>query len=206
MDAQFLAELNERLFVHYADGQWRAPLGQRLLPVLPFDDGRMGRIVCAEDADIERALSSLGKGGVADIAALQHAWDRIQPMARQLRLLEGVEDRVSSPQRPSVPGEGPVVLLSAAQTPVADLVGVLLSSVARGVLWKPAPGAAASAHLVARALGPLMGGNLAMVQGDHDTGGLLVNRGALVWASPHAVPQGFAPPALILAAKAPHRR
>lgn len=206
MDALFLAELNERLFVHFSQGRWRSPLGQRLLPVLALGEGRMGRIVCGEAPDIERALGALGMGEVPSVAALEQAWDSVQAAATHVRQREGLEDAPAPLVLPPVPGEGPVVLLSAAQTPVADLVGVLLSSVARGVLWKPAPGAAASAHLVMRALGPLVGGNLALVQGDHQTGALLAKRGTLVWASPDPVPQGFGPPALILSAKAPRRR
>ena len=205
MDASFLAELNERLFVQFAQGLWRAPLGQRLLPVLPFDGGRMGRIVCAEQRDIERALIGLGAGH-ADLSAMHAAWQDLQHTARALRTVEGFADSTHSTHALTLPGQGPLVLLSAAQTPIAVLAGLLLAGATRGVLWKPAPAAAASAHLLMRAMGPLAGGNLALLQGDHQTGAGLTGKGALIWASPLPVPEGLGDPVLSLAATAPRRR
>lgn len=201
-EAQFLAELNERLFVHYAQGQWRSPLGQRLLPVLPYDGDRVGQIVCAEGADVTRAVQSVGAGAVPQRQPLHAAWLRAQPVAKRLRWIEGFEEASDTPAEVAIPGQGPLILLSAAETPLSVLVAALLAGLERGVVWKPAPRAAASAHLVMRTLGPLAGGRLAMIQGDHQTGRLLHGQGALIWASAAPPPTGDTP-ALILAAKAP---
>lgn len=201
MDALFLAELNERLFVHFIQGAWRVPSGARLLPVLPFDRGRMGRIACADRLEVARACAGLGQGRVAPPAALAAAYEAQRAVLADLRALEGFDDPAAPPPVLDLPGEGPLVLLSAAQTPVALLAGVLIAGARRGVLWKPAPRAAASAHLMMGDLGPLAGGNLALLQGDHATGALLRGRGALIWASPDANPEA----ALSLPATAPHR-
>jgi hypothetical protein len=206
MDALFLAELNERLFVQFIQGQWRAPTGARLLPVLPFDNGRMGQIVCAEAPDLARARVGLGRGVPAPEAALVTAYEGVRADLAALRRMEGGVDRAGPVAPVDLPGAGPVLLLSAARTPVAVLAGVLLAAARRGVLWKPAPRAAASAHLMVRGLGPLMDGNLALVQGDHATGTALVaGEGAVVWASDAPVPEGVTP-ALILGATGPRRR
>ncbi|MCB1407449.1 MAG: hypothetical protein KDK01_14640 [Rhodobacteraceae bacterium] len=207
MDALFLAELNERLFVQFSQGRWRAPLGQRLLPVRRFDGDRMGRIVCAESADLDRALLGLGQGQGVDREALWAAWEGLCDTARALRAVEGFDDRTQdTPAEPVLAEAGPMILLSAADAPLAGLVAVLIAGAEHGVLWKPAPGAAASAHLVMRALGPLAVGNLALVQGDHATGAALAGLGPLVWASAGAVPKALCAPLVSLSARAPRRR
>ncbi|GAB4261498.1 MAG: hypothetical protein Kow0013_06100 [Pararhodobacter sp.] len=206
MDAQFLAELNERLFVHFIQGQWRAPTGARHLPVLPFDGARVGRIVCAEARDVARARAGLGQGAPAPPDRLRAAYEALRGDLAALRRREGAVDPAGPPRAQAVPGEGPMVLLSAAAVPVSTLAGVILAAAGRGVLWKPAPGAAASAHLLVRGLGPLMDGNLALVQGDHATGAaVLAGGGAVVWASDASAPEGVAP-VLSLAATDPRHR
>jgi len=201
MDALFLAELNERLFVHFIQGAWRVSSGARLLPVLRFDAGRVGRIACAEAADVARARVGLGAGSPAPRAALTAAYEALRGPLAALRAMEGFDDPADTPLALTLPGTGPLVLLSAASTPVATLAGVLLAGVTRGVLWKPAPLAAASAHLMMRDLGPLADGNLALVQGDHTTGAEVAGQGALVWASPEGRPGA----ALSLPARVRHR-
>jgi len=203
LDPLFLAELNERLFVQFADGRWIAPLGDRHLPVLPFDNGRIGRLICAEAADVGRATRGLRRGSGA---ALAGAYDAIRPMLSSLRAMEGADDPADAPPRvPVLPdGDGPLVLLSAADCPVARLAAILIAGAARGLLWKPAPRAAASAHLLMRALGPVSQGGLAMVQGDHASGALAAAQGRLIWASAQPVPAALGP-ALNLWATAPRR-
>jgi acyl-CoA reductase-like NAD-dependent aldehyde dehydrogenase len=205
MDALFLAELSERLIVHYSQGQWRAPMGQRQIPVARYDGAHLGRIVCAEATDIERAVAGL-RGASEAQGAITEAWRLLRPLAAQLRHVEGFDDPADMLAVQRLPGKTPLVMLSAAQTPIAALVAVLVAGAGRGVLWKPAPNAAASAHLVMRALGPLSGGSLALVQGDHTTGAVLAGMGDLVWASDAPVPDGLGVPMLTLSAKAPRRR
>lgn len=196
--ALFRAELNERLFTHFVNGRWRAPRGVRLLPVMQIAPGRAGRIVCAGGEDLARLRLEPAPAGAA---AAGYAAAR--PALVALRHDEGFDDPVTEPcAAPALPGAGPLVLLSAAATPVALLAGVLLAGAARGVLWKPAPGAAASAHLLMQALAPATGRAVALVQGDHATGALAAGQGALVWASPAPAPL---PAALSLAARVPPR-
>ena len=180
MDPLFLAELNERLFVHFIAGRWMAPLSDRLAEVLAFDSGRMGRLACAGDADVARALAGLRPGRAQ---GLEQAYAEAAPMLRRLRALEGFTDPVAAPVPAALPGQGPLVLLSAAAVPMADLTGLLIAGAARGLIWKPAPRAAASAHLLMRALGPRAAGGLALLQGDHASGALMAGQGALLWAS-----------------------
>jgi len=209
VDALFLAELNERLFVQFSQGLWRAPLGQRHLDVFPIDEARVGRIVCAEPADVTRAMSGLGQGH-ADPNHLQDVWLAERLTAMKLRAIEGFDDQAQSVAVPVLSGRdvisGPVVLLSAADTPLDAIVQVMLAGAELGVLWKPAPKAAASAHYVMRALGPLAGGNLAMVQGDHATGLAVAGQGRLIWASAQPVPEELGTPALKLSARVPRRQ
>ncbi len=204
IDPLFLAELNERLFVQFVGGRWMAPLGERHLRALPLEGARMGRLVCAGPGDIARARLGMEPTAVQG-SGLGAAYAPLRRMLQDLRRVEGFDDPVDAPMPLALPGLGPLVLLSAAGTPVSDVAAVLFAGAARGVLWKPAPRAAASAHLLMRALGPLAGGNLALVQGDHQTGALAAGQGALVWASPAAVPPGLAP-VLSLAARVPPRR
>lgn len=206
MDPLFLAELNERLFVQFSQGRWRAALGQRLLPVRQFDGNRLGRIACADEADLERALQGLGQGAGVDAAALHAAWAGLHDTAGALRAVEGYDDPPAEARDIVLPGAGPLMLLSAADAPLSALVAVLIAGADRGILWKPAPGGAASAHLVMRALGPLAAGNLALVQGDHATGAALAERGPLIWASARPVPDALGAPLLNLSARAPRRR
>lgn len=184
IDPQFRAELNERLFTCYIGGRWTAPLGTRAVPVHPFDGGRMGTIACAEQGDIARAVAGL-RGPPPERAALEEAYAGSAYLLRALRREEGYADAVARPVMPATlpPGDGPLIVLSAAATALARIVGVLIAGAGRGVIWKPAPRAAASAHLLMRALGPVSGTRLAMVQGDHATGALLAGQGGLVWLS-----------------------
>jgi hypothetical protein len=194
-----LAEMKERLLVHFAAGAWRVPVSVRAVP------GSLGPVVAGGAADVARALRA------ARVQATQ--LDAPQPLtifpaqtARalcDLRRFEGYEDDPLAPHAWRVPDLPPAaVLLSSAQTPVALLVALLAAGARSGLVWKPAPGAAASGHVVMDALGRKAPGALAMVQGDHATGALLAAEGPLIWASPAPVPAGLRP-ALTLSAKAP---
>lgn len=181
-DALFLAELNERLFVHFVAGRWMAPLSDRLLAVRPFDGARMGRLACGDGRDALRAVAGLHPGRAE---GLDQAYAALRPRLAALRALEGFADPVGAPLPADLPGQGPLVLLTAGAEPVARLAGLLIAAAPRGVIWKPAPAAAASAHLLVAALGPLAGRGIALVQGDHATGAALMAAGLLV-VSPSA--------------------
>lgn len=173
-DPLFLAELNERLFVHFVAGRWMAPLSSRLLAVRPFDGARMGRLACGDEGDVRRALAGLRAGQAAGLAS---AYDALRPRLAALRALEGFDDPAELVMSADLPGQGPLVLLSAGAEPVARLAGLLIAAAPRGVLWKPAPAAAASAHLLVAALGPRAAGGIALLQGDHATGAALMRAG-----------------------------
>uniref|UniRef100_UPI002AFF92F6 hypothetical protein n=1 Tax=Pararhodobacter sp. TaxID=2127056 RepID=UPI002AFF92F6 len=89
--------------------------------------------------------------------------------------------------------------------PLARVAGLLIAGAGQGMLWKPAPGAAASAHALIRALGPVAGAGLAMLQGDHATGAALAGQGPLIWAS-DASPPADLPVSLRVPGTGPHRR
>ena len=202
MDAHFMAELNERLFTHFARGAWRAPYSQRLLPV-GRDAGRpLGRIVCADARDLARALAGLSQAAAPPPApdTLLAALEREGTVLARLRSTEGFADDAPGPLRPfNLPPAGPFVLLSSAALPLAQLAPLLLAGAAQGMIWKPAPAAAASGHLLMRILGPLARGRLAMVQGDHTTGAALAGMGSLVWASEAPPPADLPAPAFSFA-------
>lgn len=211
MDALFMAELNERLFTHFTDGAWRAPWSQRLLAVGREGARPFGRIACAGPRDLARAMAALRSNTdpLPDPAALLAA---LQPEAAALaglRRLEGFDDPWPArfPPPPPLPGS-PLVLLSAADLPLLQLVPLLVGGARHGMIWKPAPGAAASAHLLMRRLGPVAMRRLAMVQGDHATGGALAGMippgASLVWASAAEPPEGL--PAVRIALPSPDPR
>ncbi|WP_417588253.1 hypothetical protein [Pararhodobacter oceanensis] len=209
MDPEFLAELNERLFVHYTQGAWRAPLGHRLLNLRPVGVARWGGIICGDARDVARALAGVAAGGTADTAAMAQAWAQASAGAADIRAVEGLRERINAAPLPSdaaprptgseiapntlTPSpDGPAILLSAADTPLDDVVALLIDQAARGVLWKPAPRAAASAHYAMRALAPAAQGRLALLQGDHQTGAELARHGPVIWASTAPPPAGMA--------------
>jgi acyl-CoA reductase-like NAD-dependent aldehyde dehydrogenase len=173
-DPLFLAELNERLFVHFVAGRWTAPLSSRLLEVRPLDGARMGRLACGDARDAQRAVAGLGPGRSEGLAG---AYEAQRPRLAALRALEGFDDPAGPPVAADLPGQGPLVLLTAGDAPVGRLAGLLIAAAPRGVLWKPAPAAAASAHLLVAALGPAAGRGIALVQGDHATGAALMAAG-----------------------------
>lgn len=187
VDPLFLAELSERLFVMFQGGCWRAPLGTRLLPVPGFAGANLA---CAGAGDVARALAGLRPGPV-DRDAMVRAYAAQAGLLRDLRALEGCTDPVDGPELPDLPGTGPLVLLSAAGAPLAPLAGALIAGAPRGVLWKPAPRAAASAHVLIEALAPVAGARLALLHGDHASGAALAGQGTLIWASDAAVPPGL---------------
>lgn len=191
-----LDEIKERLFVHYARGGWLAPLTDARLAVRGADGALLGSAVRAQEADIERALRGLVPGALVPRA--------VPSSLAELRAIEGFDD-APAPHPPLVlpPGAGPLVLLSAADTPLAVLVAALTAGAARGLLWKPAPGAAVSAHALIAAMAP--GPGVALLHGDHATGAALARRAPLIWASGAPVPGGVAP-VLSLAATASRRR
>lgn len=207
MERRFLSELNERLFTHFAGGAWRAPHSERHLPVPKATGGALGAIVCAGPADVARARGVLRLGPAprrVDGVALWAALMAEAPVVGAMRALEGFAgDALTAPEPPEpveLPRRGPLVLLSAAATPVDRIAGVLIAGAAAGLIWKPAPAAAASAHLIMRVLGPLAEGRLALLQGDHATGALLAAQGSLIWAGSGRLPEGLPRPALDLAA------
>lgn len=199
MDALFIAELNERLFTHFTGGYWRVPLSSRHLPVYRASGQRFGQIICAEPPDVARALSDMGQAGLPAVAEEMHLAlaDLTRPM-QILRQEEGFDDRAAGFGAEVLslpPGAGPVVLMTAAQVPPLRIGRMLIACAGRGVIWKPAPRAAASAHLLMRRLGPLAAGRLALLQGDHATGDVLgaalAGVGAVLWVSPDAPPAGL---------------
>lgn len=194
--ALYRAELNERLVVHYIGGVWRVPLGTRHLPVRAADGAMLGRIICAGPLDAQRARAGLVPARLTQRAAMA-ALAPVLPLLGRLRALEGMADdaaavsglaEVCSEPHPQPGTSEPVLLYSAAAWPPGDLVGQIVAAASRGVIWKPAPGAAASAHLIMRALGPVTGRAVALVQGDHVTGQDLIGQGRPVWAGFGPVP------------------
>jgi hypothetical protein len=53
--------------------------------------------------------------------------------------------------------------------PTPELLAALAAAAPQGAVWRPDPRAAASAHLIARALAPVLGRSLALIQGDAAT-------------------------------------
>lgn len=207
MDALFIAELNERLFTHFTGGVWRAPHSLRLMPVCRASGERLGQIACADARDLERARAGLRQGSSAqestDLlrAEFERALKAKAGALARLREAEGfgAETLVAMPL-PRLEAPGPWVLMSSAAMPVSHLVSALIAGAATGMIWKPAPAASASAHLIMGVLGPLSAGRLAMVQGDHETGAALARLGPLLWASDEAPPAALPAPALRLGA------
>lgn len=189
----FRAELNERLVVHWTGGAWRVPLGRQHLDVTSADGARLGRIVCAEAPDLARAQAGLAAGPVPPLAALEAALAPVAPLLAALRALEGQAgdgwDAGRAARAMARRPAGPVALLSAAAVPAATVVGRLAAAAGQGAIWKPAPGAAASAHLIMRALAPLLGRSVAMLQGGHATGAALAAALPLDWLAPGPVPE-----------------
>lgn len=186
----YLAELNERLVVHWAGGAWRVPLATRHLAVATTAGRPLGRIVCAGPGDAARALAGLRPGPAIAPETLDRLLAPFAALMARLRALEGYPGDLWDPIRASRAlsatrdTDRRAVLLSAADRPVSELVGTLAGLAVRGAVWKPAPRAAASAHLAMRALAPVLGPSLALVQGDHDSGAALVAIGDArpVWA------------------------
>lgn len=213
MDAYFMAELNERLFTHFTRGAWRAPYSQRLLAVGRDPCKPLGQIACAGPRDLVRALAALERpaaGPVPDPCALLTALQASGTALARLRAVEGFTDPWPGPFQPlKLETGGPLVLLSSAELPLTRLVPLLVAGAQQGMIWKPAPGAAASAHLLIRHLGPLSAGRLAMVQGDHATGaalaGMLPPDARLIWASAAPPPTGLPEPAVRIETTAPAR-
>ncbi|MCC5986975.1 MAG: hypothetical protein JJT95_04785 [Pararhodobacter sp.] len=210
MDAEalFIAELNERLITHFTGAYWRVPLSQRHLPVLRASGARFGSIICADGHDVARALGDLATiGAPAPGEAMARALAALAgPMAR-MRAEEGFDEdgtvgkaagaALALPPEAALPeplpGEGPAILMSGADTPPMLIGAALIAAAGRGVIWKPSPRAAASAHLLMRHLGPLAAGRLALLQGDHASGAALAaalrGAGVLIWASPAPLPK-----------------
>lgn len=194
--ALYRAELNERLVVHWTGGAWRVPLGLRHLPVTGDQGVWLGRIVCAEGGDLARARAGLVPAPAPGIDALDAALAPVAGLLAAVRALEGHPgdhwDPEAARQAMARGAAGPAALLSAAATPLSGIVGRLAAGAAAGVVWKPAPAAAASAHLAMRALVPLLGRSAALLQGDHGSGAVLVGGlGAVDWAAPGPVPEGL---------------
>jgi len=182
-------DLRERLLVHFVQGAWRAPLSVRMVA------GPLGPVVAAGPGDVARARALRRGGGFAlpDADGL-----------RALRAAEGFADAPAPlPEMPDLP-EG-AVLLSAADAPVALILALLRAGARGGLIWKPAPGAAASAQAIMAAAGPAARGALAMVQGDHASGALLAKGTPVVWLGPAPAPAGLGA-VLSLSANAPRRR
>lgn len=190
-----MAELNERLFTHFVRGAWRAPYAQRMLAVGRDLRQPLGRIACAGPRDVARAMAALQQppdpppNAMNFMAALRPIGEAFT----RLRAAEGFDDPWPDTFEPVAlaPGEA-FVLLSSAALPAGRLVPLVVAGAQKGMIWKPAPGGAASAHLLMRCLGPLSAGRLAMVQGDHATGAALAEALApgarLLWASANPPP------------------
>ena len=193
--AWYRAELNERLVVHWTGGAWRVPLSTRHLPVAAADGSAMGRLICAEDPDLLRAMAGLRPvGHPLNPEALAAAMAPHAALMARLRALEGVTgdrwdaDLALRTLRATLTSDKPVTLLSAADRPISELAGRMAALATGGVLWKPAPRAAASAHLLMRALAPLLGPAAALLQGDHASGGLLARAARPLWLGQGSVP------------------
>lgn len=172
----------------YLGARWMAPLSQRMIPV-PVPGLDRTRLACAGAADVARARLVAGP---VDAAALRASYAAAAAELRALRAVEGWPDPVAPPEEHRLTGSGPLVLLSAREVPLARIAGLLIAGAGRGLIWKPAPGAAASAHSLMRALAPGVGAGLALVQGDHATGALAAGQGAVIWASDAPPPAGLA--------------
>lgn len=172
--ALYRAELDERLVVHLTGGAWRVPLGVRPLPVLAADGSLLGRIVCGEGRDAARARAGLAPAPAAPDPARLMAL--LAPWAGLLAAVRGLEGAPCAPVRAAA-GAGPALLETPPGAEPAALVAALAALAPRGVVWRPDPGGAASAHLIARALAPGLGRALALVQGDRATGAALAAAG-----------------------------
>lgn len=162
-----------------------APLSDRLLPGLSLGPGRLGHLACGNAADVARARAALVPSRAPGLAqGLAQDYATLAPRLRQLRAYEGFADPLLAPDLSAdLPGDGPLVLLSAADVPLARLAGLLIAGAGRGMIWKPDPRAAASAHLLISALGPRAAGGLALIQGDEVTGDLLAQQGRVIRAT-----------------------
>ena len=185
LGADTVDQLLERLFVMYLGGRWMAPLSERMVPMPGLS---RARLACAGAGDLARARL---RPGPVDGAALRAAYAEAADELRHLRAFEGMVDPVAAPEEFRLDGPGPLVLLSARDVPLSRIAGLLIAGAGRGLLWKPAPGAAASAHSLVRALAPAVGAGLALVQGDHATGALAAGQGAVIWASEAPPPAGL---------------
>lgn len=170
--ALYRAELNERLVVHRTGGAWRVPLATRHLDVRAADGSRLGRIVCGDAADAARALAGLRPAPPPAAGRLAEALAEVAPFWRAVRALEGVEtaDAAGSPDLwPAPQATGPVLLVTRADAPAGAIARALAGHAATGAVWVPDPVAAASSHLLARVLAPLLGPAFALIQGDGAT-------------------------------------
>lgn len=175
--ARYRAELNERLVVHLAGGAWRVPLATRHLAVRAAEGALLGRIVCGGPEDAARALAALGRAPASpDPAQLAAALAPWAGLLEALAALEGVG--AGGGPVPTLPaGRGPVVLAPPAAASPGVVLAALAAAAPRGVVWVPDPRRAASSHLIARALAPLLGPSLALIQGDGATRAALVAAG-----------------------------
>jgi hypothetical protein len=176
---RYLAELNERLVVHRTGGVWRVPLGTRSLAVHAADGRLLGRVVCGDGRDAARAAAALAPAAAPGQSALAAALAGVAPLLAALAALEPAPSRPGPPAAvPTLPpGAGPVLISTPAGADPAALARMLAAAAPRGAVWRPDPRAAASAHLLAAALGPLLGAALALIHGDDATLGALAAAG-----------------------------
>lgn len=129
------------------------------MQVWSADGSRLGRIVCANGADIGRALDGLRPGSAPALAELHAALAPTLPLLVRLRALEGevVHGPVASPA------------ITDETTPTPAILAHLAGLARAGGVWVPAPQTAASAHLILRALHPLLGHRVALLHGDDAT-------------------------------------
>lgn len=174
--ARYRAELNERLVVHLAGGAWRVPLATRHLAVQAADGALLGRIVCGGPADAGRAVAALGRAPAAPdparLAAILAPW---AGLLGDLATLEGTG--AEAPPLAVPEGGGPVLLAPPGRLAPGALLAALAAAAPRGVVWVPDPRTAASSHLIARALAPVFGPALALIQGDGATRAALAAAG-----------------------------
>jgi hypothetical protein len=174
--ALYRAELNERLVVHLTGGDWRVPLSTRHLDVVGLGGARLGRIVCGDAADAARAVAGLA--GAPAAPTPEHLRAALEPWAGVLDGLRAIEGGGGLRPPAALPaGQGPVLIVSGPDHDLPALIQIIAQSAQRGAVWAPEPRAAASAHLVARALVPVLGRALSLVQGDGATRAALLAAG-----------------------------
>jgi acyl-CoA reductase-like NAD-dependent aldehyde dehydrogenase len=139
-------DYSERLLTHFVAGQWRAPFGDRCMPVdMPAGKG-FGQIVAAGPRDVARAVSCIRAADTAARNRFGHAVQNAWPS-----LLEGFNQSEDFDIAPLQRSESlaPHVLLGSADTSLKVLIPALQAGVGGGVIFCPAPEQAVLAVVIA---------------------------------------------------------